>query len=543
MAMHARLPARIGVVALLLGPTTLCTWSYMENSNEGRSRPTANGARTSLTIAEQSFWSPTRASVIADEREPSQAKATDPLIPEEAVNNARPVAKARRYGAPGRGAPHEIEARTDGFDDAAASDRDVGARTSRTQSNDGAQEDGVFDGETALQHYRGSSGSPPIDSFRPRGRYTRQSWDGGGDPSLGGTLARSNSRRDNARAVIPDWFHQIDADGDGQIALHEWRAAGRPLIEFQQMDRNQDGFVTTDEVRCYVTQLEQRRDAIGVLNAGAFGRSPVAQKARSSPQPAPVPAAVAPNRPAPATSSRPLSPKTQTRIAPPAAAAPTIDTLATTPLPLNDGTNPYWLARDAQNEARISLGHANVLFLGDSITDLLQSGAGQPIWKTFFAPLGAADFAVGGVTTSEVLWQVQTGQVAAVTPNVVVLLIGSNNLGTGQSPAATVAGVEAIVDQVRGQLPDTRILLLGLLPRSASAADPIRTEILQVNRAIAKLADGQNVRFLDFGSAYLLPDGTLPRVVMPDLLHPSLLGYQIYAAAIWRPLLALLEGQ
>jgi len=30
---------------------------------------------------------------------------------------------------------------------------------------------------------------------------------------------------------------------------------------------------------------------------------------------------------------------------------------------------------------------------------------------------------------------------------------------------------------------------------------------------------------------------------MPDLLHPNLLGSEIYAAAIWQPLLALLEGR
>jgi lysophospholipase L1-like esterase len=201
------------------------------------------------------------------------------------------------------------------------------------------------------------------------------------------------------------------------------------------------------------------------------------------------------------------------------------------------------MARELQNEARAALGHANVLFLGDSITDLLQSGAGRPIWKTYFAPLGAADFAVAGATTSEVLWQIQSGQVAAVTPDVVVILIGSNNLGVGQSPVATATGIQAIVDDIQVELPETRILLLGLLPRSASAADPIRAGIAKVNRSIAKLADGQRIRFLDFGAAFLLLDGSLPTVVMPDLLHPSLLGYQIYTVAIWPTLLDMLRDR
>ena len=59
--------------------------------------------------------------------------------------------------------------------------------------------------------------------------------------------------------------------------------------------------------------------------------------------------------------------------------------------------------------------------------------------------IGAANFAVSGLTTSEVLWQVESGQVARAMPSVIVLCIGSNNLGVGQSPEATADGVTKIV--------------------------------------------------------------------------------------------------
>jgi beta-glucosidase len=214
--------------------------------------------------------------------------------------------------------------------------------------------------------------------------------------------------------------------------------------------------------------------------------------------------------------------------------------MATTPLPLNDGSSAYWMMREAQNEARILQGHTNVLFLGDSITDGLQL---MPVWKAFFAPLGGADFAVAGATTSHVLWQVQTGQVAAVTPNVVVLLIGTNNLGVGESPAATAEGVAAIVTRIGLQLPQTRIVLLGLLPRGQSPADPYRTLIADVNRRIARLADGQRVRYLDIGPAFVQPDGSISPAVMADFLHPTPLGYLTYTAALWPSLLATLRGE
>jgi Ca2+-binding EF-hand superfamily protein len=51
---------------------------------------------------------------------------------------------------------------------------------------------------------------------------------------------------------LPAWFAQIDTDGDGQISLYEWRAAGKSIEEFQKIDRNGDGFLTIAEVLYYV---------------------------------------------------------------------------------------------------------------------------------------------------------------------------------------------------------------------------------------------------------------------------------------------------
>ena len=102
--------------------------------------------------------------------------------------------------------------------------------------------------------------------------------------------------------------------------------------------------------------------------------------------------------------------------------------VASIPVPLTGVGNAYWEARAQQITARALQGHAKVLFLGDSILEHFQIGVGQPVWNQFYAPLGAADFAVSMATTAQTLWQLQVGQAAAVTPDVVVLLIGVNNL-------------------------------------------------------------------------------------------------------------------
>ena len=53
-----------------------------------------------------------------------------------------------------------------------------------------------------------------------------------------------------------------------------------------------------------------------------------------------------------------------------------------------------------------------------------------------------------------------------------------------------------------------------------------------MNKIVANLADDKNVFFLDIGKDFLEDDGTLPRKIMPDLLHLSEKGYTIWAESI-----------
>jgi Ca2+-binding EF-hand superfamily protein len=59
--------------------------------------------------------------------------------------------------------------------------------------------------------------------------------------------------------LLPAWFLDLDTDRDGQIGLYEWRKAGKPIDQFLAMDRNNDGFLTVEEVLYY--QAAQARKA------------------------------------------------------------------------------------------------------------------------------------------------------------------------------------------------------------------------------------------------------------------------------------------
>ncbi len=204
-----------------------------------------------------------------------------------------------------------------------------------------------------------------------------------------------------------------------------------------------------------------------------------------------------------------------------------------------------WLKRHEGFVAEASKGGMDVLFLGDSITDGWRS-KGKAVWEKHFAPLKAANFGISGDRTQHVLWRLQNGEAEGCRPKAVVLMIGTNNSGKekdGQPRNSTpeiVEGVTAVVQELRARFPNAKILLLAIFPRGEKDSEQ-RQQVEEANQSIAKLHDGKNVHYLDIGGKFLAADGTLPRELMPDLLHPNEKGYEIWAAAIREPLAKLLK--
>lgn len=210
-----------------------------------------------------------------------------------------------------------------------------------------------------------------------------------------------------------------------------------------------------------------------------------------------------------------------------------------------------WVKRHEGFVALARQGGVDVLFLGDSITDgwrREERGGGKTVWDREFAPLKAANFGISGDRTQHVLWRLENGELEGIKPKVVVLMIGTNNTGFERdgkaprnTPAETIAGVTAIVQKLRTALPATKILLLAVFPRGEKPDHPQRLQVDEINRGLARLGDGRQVRFLDINRKFLAPDGTLPKEIMPDFLHPATKGYEIWAAAIKTPLAEMLR--
>ncbi|HCF94600.1 MAG TPA: acetylglucosamine-6-sulfatase, partial [Verrucomicrobia bacterium] len=80
--------------------------------------------------------------------------------------------------------------------------------------------------------------------------------------------------------------------------------------------------------------------------------------------------------------------------------------------------------------------------------------------------------------------------------------------------------------------PQTKVLLLGVFPRGEGRWDQGRINNQGINDLIAHHADGERVRYMDLGTVFMEPDGSLSREIMPDLLHLSPAGYERWATAM-----------
>jgi lysophospholipase L1-like esterase len=214
---------------------------------------------------------------------------------------------------------------------------------------------------------------------------------------------------------------------------------------------------------------------------------------------------------------------------------------ATTPTPRAGD----WKKRHEQFVAMAKQGGVDLVFLGDSITDLWggeghgNRSQGRTIFHQEFEPLKAANFGIGGDQTQHVLWRIQNGELDGIQPKVVMLMIGTNN--TARNTAEEIAeGVTAIVKEIHKRSPRTKVLLLGIFPR-AEKPNRQREKIKQVNAIIARLDDGgKTVRYLDIGDKFLEPDGAISRKIMYDFLHLTDKGYQIWADAVKGPIKELM---
>jgi len=173
--------------------------------------------------------------------------------------------------------------------------------------------------------------------------------------------------------------------------------------------------------------------------------------------------------------------------------------------------------------------HFDIVFDGDSIMNRWEN-TGKEIWNQRYKGI-AADFGIEGDRVENVLWRLEKGQVDGIDPKVVMLMIGTNN--SGRNSAAEIAeGIRVLVAEYETRCPHAHIILMGIFPRGEKPTDGGRRKVAAVNAIIKSLEDGKRVTYIDISDKLIQADGTISRDMMPDFVHPTAKGYQIWAEAM-----------
>jgi lysophospholipase L1-like esterase len=195
--------------------------------------------------------------------------------------------------------------------------------------------------------------------------------------------------------------------------------------------------------------------------------------------------------------------------------------------------------------AKAKKGGVDVYFAGDSITR--RWGTSDDAWKALyrnwrenFWGWNAGNFGWGGDSTQHILWRLKNGEMDGLKPKAIVLLAGTNNLAAPNPDAREISrGVRAIVRELRKRAPQATLIVTAIFPRDDR---PEYMPIIdRVNRNLARLADGKQIRFVNVNDRMTDREGKLLDGVMIDGLHPGVEGYRIWADAL-RPILREVLG-
>lgn len=152
--------------------------------------------------------------------------------------------------------------------------------------------------------------------------------------------------------------------------------------------------------------------------------------------------------------------------------------------------NPnYYQLRDYQIDTIAKIIRKNrdakpggVLFFGDSITELYDIDKYFPNIKIKY------NSGVSGATSESLIW-ICDEAVIKYRPNAMVFLVGTNDLGNTnmRSPREIALNVKNIIDLVKGNLPDIKIVLISALPCNEELQGEAVGKIMRSNKNIKVL--------------------------------------------------------
>ncbi len=199
----------------------------------------------------------------------------------------------------------------------------------------------------------------------------------------------------------------------------------------------------------------------------------------------------------------------------------------------NDARLRDWPAMNRYRDANRGVTTAEVVFMGDSITDIWQ----QPRFGGFFPGRSYVDRGISGQTTPQMLLRFRP-DVIDLHPKAVVILAGTNDIAgnTGPMTDEEIEGNLASMSEL-AHAHQIKVILASITPVSSyhtTNGNPQTSQrpmarIQAINAWMRQYAVEHGDVYLDYFSAMIDDKGLLRAELSADDLHPTAAGYAIMA--------------
>ena len=189
-----------------------------------------------------------------------------------------------------------------------------------------------------------------------------------------------------------------------------------------------------------------------------------------------------------------------------------------------------------------------LILIGNSILHSLDDTSRLAVWEKHLNKYRLVNMGFSGDRTENVIWRLQNGEIDGINPKLALLLIGTNNTDGNHylhiTPAEELAeAIWEICQIIRKKLPETQILLLGILPYGYKPSH--RNDINKAtNNIISSFPHrDENIHYRDIGAIFLDAESKVKKSLMPDFLHPNTEGYLLMFEALENDILELMNDE
>ena len=198
-----------------------------------------------------------------------------------------------------------------------------------------------------------------------------------------------------------------------------------------------------------------------------------------------------------------------------------------TQIPIRQRRTPANFDWEARHYSMLALNKTEsnkILLIGNSIT---HNWGGKPnarsneSWQKYLAPYEVRNFGFGADRIENVLWRIYHDELTGITPEKIVVNIGTNNLRVN-SNEEILEGLRFLVQVIKMQQPQAKITILGIYPRR-----DYEDRIVLINKDIRTMTKSEKVGFADIGKLLLQKDGKINEAFFNDGLHPKASGYEL----------------